>query len=190
VAGPLVGVIAGGILAGAFGLIAERRSHMNARSREVAQLRRVEYFSAIDSVHRLRRALEQFRAALSGRWQPDDDDRSAEAEQMRERDKAGAVSFNRLDAAIDELRNTTLKVRAVGSERVSSAMDALDRTVGAYFMEAFAEIPTFKADRFRVFFDSYTEQSTALVGLMRRDLEIDRIYIPRQTDEPEPKKLR
>lgn len=181
VAGPLIGVIAGGVLAGVFNLAIARRNHLNTRAREVAEVRRAQYFSAIDSVHRTQRALEHFRAALSGRWQPNDDDHSPEAEEMRERDRAAAASFGELDAAIDELRNSTLKVRAVGSEAVSAAMSTLDETVGGYFKASFEDGPVFKADRFNVFFEMYHERSTKLIMSMRVDLEIDRVYIPKET---------
>lgn len=174
-----MGVLAGGVMAGIFGLWVEHRSHLNSRSREIAGLRRAEYFSAIDSVHRLRRALERFRAALSGRWQPADDDDSEEAEEMRSRDQEGAASFEALDQAIDDLRNTTLKVRAVGSDGVSAAIDEVDTIVGEYFMSAFEEGPVFKADRFEKFFASYLETCDKLVRLIRVDLEIDRVYLPK-----------
>jgi hypothetical protein len=175
VAGPLVGVIAGGVMAGAFGLWAEYRSHVNTRGRAIAELRRAEYFSAIDSVHRVRQCLERFRAAMSGRWQPETDDTSQEAQEMRARDQEGADSFDALTTAIDGLRSTTYKVRAVGSENVVTAIEALDLSVGEYFFSILDE-HGFVAARFDEFFEGFKNGTSALLRIMRSDLEIDRVY--------------
>lgn len=175
IAGPLVGVIAGGVMAGVFNLWSAHRSHLYSRKRDLADLRRSEYFSAIDSAHRVRQSLERFGTAMSGRWQPDDDDESEEAQEMRDRDQESADSISALSEAIDGLRNTTLKLRAVGSEGVVSAIEALDGGVGDYFAASF-EDGVFKAARYNQFFQSFEEGAATLLVSIRTDLEIDRVY--------------
>ncbi len=94
---------------------------------------------------------------------------------MRHRDQEGADSFDALTQAIDGLRNTALKVQAVGSADVVAAIRTLDDSVGAYFVSAL-DGGVFRAARFNEFFDQFMKAATDLLKLMRIDLEIDRVY--------------
>lgn len=176
--GPFVGVLVGALLGGVAQIAISRLQHLQTRFRDTAALRRTEYFDAIDVAYQMRVRLQEYAANNSGRWQPEDNDDSAEAQEMRNRDAKSAESVQALMKAADDLGRLALRVSAVGSETVLAAMDDLDASVTAY-MAGFISDEMFRAARYNDFRIEYLTKLDVLAARVRADLEIDRVYKPR-----------
>lgn len=173
---PLVAVLVGAVLGGGFNILVSVRNHVQIRKRNVADLRRETYFFALDSVHQLRKSLQNVAASASGRWEPGPEDKSPEAEEMRRRDEDAGRAFESLNLAMDGLRIALLRARAVGSLKVSESVVRLEKRVGTYFVDVSKELPKFKGNTFRVFLDDSDVLVDELVADIRVDLEVDAIY--------------
>jgi len=176
--GPFIGVLVGALIGGFAQVVISRLQHLQTRFRDTAALRRTEYFDAIDVAYQMSLRLQDFASNNSGRWQPEDEDHSDAAEEMRDRDTKSAESFYALLHAADELGRLALRVSAVGSEDVRGAMDDLDASVKAYIESSIAD-GMFKGARYGEFREEYSKKLEVLASRIRTDLEVDRVYKPR-----------
>jgi hypothetical protein len=173
--GPLVGILVGGVLGGLvqFAVTWQRNRHADVLA--IGEVRRVEYLALLDEAHTLAKALNDLHAAISGRWQPDDEDHSPEAEEMRRRDLEGAEAIERLSNASDELGRLRFRVDTVANPAVSASAKELDDLVSEYIRKQF-ENGMFRAADAEAFRPAFEEARRTLTSTMRDDLRIDKLY--------------
>jgi hypothetical protein len=178
VAGVAIGAILTAVLNAIYQLVVASRTHRMAQQREAASMRQSEYFKALDVTHDMEGAISDFGSALSGRYEPDKDDSSPEAEAQTHADEDSARAVDALFEHVGELNRSVLHIEAVGSPKVQKVMQELDSLLSDYMSSQFQE-PTefvFLAAPFNEMRESFRALRSKLAKAIRSDLKIDKIY--------------
>ncbi|WP_146238537.1 hypothetical protein [Curtobacterium sp. MCPF17_003] len=179
VVGPLAGALIVALIGAASIQVANWIQHNRERRAKLLEVRREQYFAAIEAADNLRVAVRQYGGHNSGRIDPATAATPEEAAEMVERDELAAAA---VDSLADEYRNlnrlATL-VEAVGSFGVSQAIREMIERVEAY-MEAEANASLFVARDHMSFRAQYDDLFDAFTLAVRADLEIDKLFVAKR----------
>ncbi|MEZ7898154.1 MAG: hypothetical protein QMB98_05010 [Flaviflexus sp.] len=149
-----------------------KTSLKSSRKTSLLELRREEYFSAIEIVYRMERALLDMAASLSGRRQPGILASRARKKEADASDRAAAAAIEELHNASKELDLEVYRLGAVGSKRVQSQLKGISATVFDYMESSFGD-GRFVASRFQEALERYQSLAAEFVEAIRVDLEVD-----------------
>jgi gas vesicle protein len=182
-AGPLAGVVVGGLLGGTSQMLVEWRRGKHQRREDLMEVRRTAYFEALDVAEAMREAFDDLRIAMAGRIDEEDASTPEEAEEMRQRDQAGVAAFNQVFANMRAVHRVAIKVSAVGSPRVRAAISQVNAAVDEYMDELGRQMNSdgiFRGAAAAAFAENYERVSDDLSAAIRADLDIDRIVNERR----------
>lgn len=180
--GPILGVVIGALLTAVltaiYQLVVANRNHHMTQVRQAAALRQSEYFMALDVTYDMENAISEFGGALSGRYEPDEDDDSPDAEAQRQADENAAEAVGALFFQVGQLKRSVMHIEAVGSPSVQKLMQDLDDLLAAYMTSQFDESSAgvFRAAAFNDMRDEFRALQSNLAKAIRADLKVDKIY--------------
>jgi hypothetical protein len=176
--GPIVGVIAGALLAGVFQLVSAKTQQRGQVVHDLLVFRRTTYLEALDVIERMDRAARQFVNSMSGRTQPDPDDHSDEAEEMRRRDEWAGEAIVELGEAGLDLARVRNRIEAVGAPVVIAAVGASDELVTGYMADLGEQMAEgrFRGKEAGDFGDAFLALKAAVVAAIRSDLAVDKTF--------------
>jgi len=188
--GPLVGVVIGALLGGTIQGVITWRQERATRRRDMEIFRRDLYLSSLDVVETVDRNARIFVNSLGGREQPDDNDHSARAQWMRERDDAAGQAIVEVSEGSLVLERMLNRVAAVGSVRVAAKLSAAWLILDAYLTSLRDQFPDVDAVgvRFDIqeanrFGKAFLAAKDGYVAAVRKDLNIEQLFGRDPTDE-------
>lgn len=145
-----------------------------SRKISLLDIRREEYFKAMEIVHRMEKALKEMASATEGREEPGILASKSRKKEAKDRDQRSADAVVRLYEAYEELRSEVYRLMAVGSVQVSLGLQTLSDNLLNYLRDAF-ERPDgmFIAADFNQAMNQYAQDMEAFIREVRQDLNVD-----------------
>jgi len=179
-------LVASMITAGVSVAVSRQQAHQE-RQKELLTRTYDEYLTALDLVVGSRHALQDLRSALSGRYEPREDDHSPEAEDMRRRDQAGADAIMKFMDIDRQLEIAKFHIDATGSQYVSKAVETCRTIVRSYLMKAATnQEHRFIASDFADMIVAYIKAESALADSIHNELDHYALKRPRRTKRTPP----
>lgn len=146
-----------------------------SRQDEIREIRRTEYFNAIEIAFRISQAFRDAAINTGRRNEPGEDATPAERTDAQERDTASANAIERLFDAMDKLKLEAYRMKTIGDPSVTSCLYRLSQDVDDYLQVIKGDMPRFISAHYQSFLDIYHEDMNAFLTSIRDDLYIDKL---------------
>ncbi len=146
-----------------------------SRQDELREIRRTEYFSAIEIAFCISQAFREFAENSSGRKEPGDDATSTERTEAQRRDITSANAVAQLFDAMNKLKLEAYRMKTIGDPSVTSCLYQLSQDVDDYLQVIKGDMPRFISAHYQSFFDIYQKDMDAFLTSIRIDLRFDKL---------------
>lgn len=147
---------------------------VSTRRDTLLQLRREEYFNAIEIVHRMQRALQDMGAALSGREQPGIFASRSQRRAADESDQEAASAIGRLIEASNDLQLEVYRLASIGNTEVRERLESLSEGVISYMHRGFSmQDRRFIGKEYKEAMEAYDYGTQLFLAAIRADLQVD-----------------
>lgn len=159
----LLGALGSAIITSLISRSQQSQNFQEERKKELYIRNFEQYMNVLELVVRIQHTLQDLGNSISGRYEPEPQDYSAEAKEMRRRDEAGARAIATFASMDRDLESARLKMLACGSADIADAVEKCHLIVTSYFVVAFHEdYPRFIASKFNKMLSEYREAETEL----------------------------
>ncbi|QOY60342.1 hypothetical protein [Thermophilibacter immobilis] len=124
------------IVAAATAIIAQKIATGSVWKQQLGKYKIEESLAVMECAQKIKRHFEGMGGSLSGRKEPEVNSPEDEKKEAMRRDKELAAHLSALSGALDELKMHSVRLSALGSDKVRKACDDLDGLLYEYFVQA------------------------------------------------------